>query len=210
MVLKTDGSPGKRSKKRYRRVQRRTPSGATVTHYVERRPKGASCARCKSALRGVARERPTKRAALPKNRRRVTRRFGGMLCHKCIFKLEKYKTRMETGFPVKRDLTIEKFLPKGWYDSLEKKFDKELKTEVEEIVSEELSPEAATEAPAKELELENLKGMGPKSLEKLKKAKVKSIKDLLGADITKLAKKTKISESKLSKWQAEAAGGGSE
>lgn len=228
-MVEIDGSPGKRSRGRYRRVQKRTPSGRTRTHYVERRPNAASCARCHMALRGLPRQRPAKLGSLPKNQRRVSRRFGGMLCHKCLIHLEKYETRMETGFPVKRDLTIERFLPQGWYNTLEKKFDKELKVEVEEIEAEEYShtksPAMAKEVVAKAREvvakkakekaakakeaapkgIEGLKGVGPKSLEVLKKAKITKRSDLSKADLKELAKKTKIPEAKLKKWKEEAA-----
>ncbi len=55
---------------------------------------------------------------MSKSQRRVSRKFGGVLCGTCVKEVEKYKTRMECGIDVKRDLTIEKFLPAGWRNSL--------------------------------------------------------------------------------------------
>jgi len=55
---------------------------------------------------------------MTKSKRRVGRKYGGVLCNNCVVEVEKYKTRMEDGFAVRRDLTIEKYLPVGWFSSL--------------------------------------------------------------------------------------------
>lgn len=107
-----------KSKKGLRILKLRTPKGKNVKHYVKEKPARASCARCSMKLQGVQRAIPSVLRAMTRSKRRVNRKFGGVLCGTCVKEVEKYKTRMECGYAVRRDLTIEKFLPTGWYTSL--------------------------------------------------------------------------------------------
>lgn len=107
-----------KSKKGTRITQTRTQKGGTSTHYSKQKPKPSSCARCSAKLQGVPNAVPSKRAKLTKSARSVSRKFGGVLCGKCVKDVEKYKTRIEGGVDVKRDLTAEKYLPTGWFKSI--------------------------------------------------------------------------------------------
>merc|ERR1712142_162076 len=62
----------------------RTPGGRLVYQYVKKRGKRAACANCKIELSGVVRARAFKLKSLPKRKKRVTRAYGGNLCHKCV------------------------------------------------------------------------------------------------------------------------------
>jgi len=107
-----------KSRKGTRIVKRRTPKGRTSIHYLKQKPKKATCARCRASLGGVPRAIPSRLKKMTRSQRRVSRKFGGVLCSKCVRVVEKYKARLEDGYVIKRDLTIEKYLPKGWYASL--------------------------------------------------------------------------------------------
>jgi len=63
--------------------QVRTPAARVVTHYVERKPKAATCAVCGAKLKGVPRGRPAQIKAMPKSSRRPERPYGGVLCSGC-------------------------------------------------------------------------------------------------------------------------------
>lgn len=112
-----------RSKKK---VQRRTPGGRTVTHYKQKKTGKRQCGRCNKLLAGVPNTAPSKVRELSKSRRVPTRPYAGVLCAKCVEDLVRYITRFEVKYSypdfsemeLRRDLTIEKFLPKGWFDSL--------------------------------------------------------------------------------------------
>lgn len=108
----------KKSRRGTRRLKRRTPGGRSVVHCDKRRPSHAECARCSGKLAGVPRATPCNLGKMTKSERSVSRKFGGVLCSRCVRDSEKYRARMESGFAVKRDLTIEKFLPSGWYRAL--------------------------------------------------------------------------------------------
>ncbi|MEA3255668.1 MAG: 50S ribosomal protein L34e [Candidatus Altiarchaeota archaeon] len=115
-----------RSKKK---VQRRTPGGKTVTHYKKKKPGKQHCGRCAKILTGVPNTIPSKVRELSKSKRVPTRPYAGVLCAKCVEDLIRYTTRFEVkyGYPefsemeLRRDLTIEKFLARGWFDSMSKK-----------------------------------------------------------------------------------------
>lgn len=108
-----------KSKKGTRVLQKRTPKGNTVTHYEKEKPKASTCARCGSKLQGLPRALPSILKKLSRSKRQVGRKYGGTLCASCVKSLEKYKLRMEEEKgSIKRDLTIEKFLPNGWYGSI--------------------------------------------------------------------------------------------
>lgn len=115
-----------RSKKK---VQRRTPGGRTVTHYKKKKPAKQKCGRCGRLLSGVPNTIPSEVRKLSKSERVPTRPYAGVLCAKCVEDLVRYTTRFEvkfnypefSGMDLMRDLTIEKFLPRGWFDSISKK-----------------------------------------------------------------------------------------
>jgi large subunit ribosomal protein L34e len=117
---------------KYRKKQIRTRSGRNVVHYEKKKPSPPRCGRCKNKLQGLAAMLPAKLKKLTKSKRAVSRSYNN-LCHKCVMELEKYITRIESGFDITRDLTIEKFLPKGWYtktkEMLKKKAAEESKKE---------------------------------------------------------------------------------
>ena len=67
----------------FRKVDKVTPGGKSVTHFERRKPSKAVCASCGSPLSGVPRDIPSKIMNMPKSSRRPERPFGGMLCSKC-------------------------------------------------------------------------------------------------------------------------------
>ena len=111
----------KKSTQGLRILSKRTSKGRNVKHYDKAKPDQAICARCSCRLQGIPREIPSVLRRMSRSQRTVNRKFGGVLCSTCVRESEKYKARMEDGYAVKRDLTIEKFLPKGWFSSLPKK-----------------------------------------------------------------------------------------
>ena len=64
-----------------RRVSVRTPGGRVVTHYKDEKPGYPRCAICGDELRGIPREKPRK---LTRTERRVSRIYGGSVCHRCL------------------------------------------------------------------------------------------------------------------------------
>lgn len=158
-------------------MKKRTPRGRNVKRYVKQKPDQAVCGRCGRKLAGIPRVSPSVLKKMARGKRTVSRKFGGVLCASCVKDAEKYKARMEGGFAVKRDLTLEKFLPAGWCASLSDKVRQLTKAQSEavradvEIMAEGIEgeptagePKAAprqAEAPAKEK---------PKKVPKKKKA----------------------------------------
>jgi large subunit ribosomal protein L34e len=74
--------PSLRSKS-LRRIKIRIPGGASVIHYLKRKPSPAKCASCKKPLHGVASKRPIKMKRLAKAKKIPSRIFGGNLCASC-------------------------------------------------------------------------------------------------------------------------------
>ena len=70
--------PGHKSKSK-REVQRRTPSGRTVTHRKTKIPSKPHCAKCGIELHGI----PKKVSKLSKSEKSVNRPYGGHYCSKC-------------------------------------------------------------------------------------------------------------------------------
>merc|ERR1711915_725393 len=62
----------------------RTPGGRLVYHYVKKPGKAPRCGNCKVKLKGIAAVRPHKLHRLSYRRKRVSRSYGGNLCHKCV------------------------------------------------------------------------------------------------------------------------------
>ena len=64
-----------------KRVSVRTPGGRVVIHYRDEKPDYPHCAICGEKLRGIPREKPRR---LTRTERKVSRPFGGNVCHKCL------------------------------------------------------------------------------------------------------------------------------
>ena len=91
--------------------------------------------------------------------------------------------------------------------SLKKKILEPEKKETEAKVEKKEKPKKAEKTTAQKTEektLTDLKGMGAKTLEKLKEARVTTIKALLRAKPKNLAEKTGLKEDKIIAWQTEA------
>lgn len=129
-----------KSKKGSRTLTKRGRTGKTVVRREKSKPKQATCARCGAMLQGVPRAVPSKLRKKTRSKRRVSRKFGGVLCGNCVREAEKYVTRMEGGYEVKRDLTIEKFLPAGWHASLKAEKPAPKKEEPKKLEKKEAGP----------------------------------------------------------------------
>lgn len=111
-----------------KRVSRRIPSGKTVVHYKQGKPRKNHCGRCGRALQGTPNANPSEIRKMSHSERIPTRTYAGILCSDCTESLMRYVTRFKAkfGYPefsdmeINRDLTIEKFLPKGWFSNISK------------------------------------------------------------------------------------------
>ncbi|PKP53583.1 MAG: 50S ribosomal protein L34e [Candidatus Altiarchaeales archaeon HGW-Altiarchaeales-3] len=109
-----------------RRRSVRTPGGSVVIHYNKKKPNKHCCGRCKSELHGTPNDIPSRVRKMRKTERVPTRPYAGTLCGKCMHELMKYQTKFEIKFNhdefsdmgFKRDLTIEKYLPRGWWQEM--------------------------------------------------------------------------------------------
>lgn len=121
-------APRYRSRSKKRR-QVRIPGGKTVIRYKRKKPSRNHCGRCGKPLSGVPNYIPSEMGKLGKSKKIPERPYAGVLCNECVERLFRYKTRFEVRFKypefkdmeLKRDLTIERFLPITWWDSLQKK-----------------------------------------------------------------------------------------
>lgn len=93
------------------------------------KPKKAHCGRCRKPLGGVESKVSSKMSKLSKTKKVPSRPYSGVLCPNCLENLLRYKVRFEAKFSqpekfndldLRRDLTLEKFLPRGWYSDLSK------------------------------------------------------------------------------------------
>jgi large subunit ribosomal protein L34e len=84
---------GRKKSRTLRRIKVKTPGGKTITHYRQRKPGKAKCAKCRKPLAGVAIARATQMNKIPKNQRRPERPFGGVLCSNCLKVLLKNQSR---------------------------------------------------------------------------------------------------------------------
>ncbi len=66
-----------------RRVKVKTPGSRLVIHYLKRKPSAVKCGKCKTALKGIPRERPSGFRNLTLSQKTVSRAYGGNLCSKC-------------------------------------------------------------------------------------------------------------------------------
>ncbi|MFH1721492.1 MAG: helix-hairpin-helix domain-containing protein [Candidatus Altiarchaeota archaeon] len=214
-----------------KRLKVKTPGGKNVIHYRRKKPSSATCGRCKKKLGGVVSLRQSKILKLASSKRKPNRPFAATLCQRCTESLIRYKTLYEIKasfedfnvLALKRDLTIEKFLPRGWWATLDIK---EVTPFIEEeiaIVEEELGDEASEtglleetkkekpaeiekpkKSPLAVLKVSELKGVGPKLEEELHIAGITSIDKLLKADPEELAEKISASEERISSLQDQA------
>jgi len=115
-----------RSKKK---VHKRTPGGHTVLRHKGKKHGVKTCARCSKHLSGVPSDASSVIRNLSKSQKAPNRPYAGVLCQECVERLVAYTTRFEVknNYPefsemeLQRDLTLERFLPKGWFASLSKK-----------------------------------------------------------------------------------------
>jgi large subunit ribosomal protein L34e len=76
-----------------KRVQIRLPGNRSVTHYKKEKIKGAHCVRCGQFFASVPRLTKTQLAKLFPTQRKITRPYGGQLCHNCVRELIKQAVR---------------------------------------------------------------------------------------------------------------------
>lgn len=111
-----------------KKVRKRTPGGRTTTHYREAKPGRKTCGRCGKQLSGVPNNIKSVIRNLSKSEKVPNRPYAGVLCPQCVEKLVRYVTRFEVkkrypeyaDLEIKRDLTLEKYLPPGWFKGLGK------------------------------------------------------------------------------------------
>jgi len=106
-----------------KRLIRKTPGGKVVTIYKPKKTGKHICGRCGAILNMPYDQHKVRK--LSKTEKRPSRPYP-MLCPKCAEEVERYKAMAEVKFRFKfdinfeRDLTIEKFLPKGWFENISK------------------------------------------------------------------------------------------
>ncbi|MFH0868893.1 MAG: hypothetical protein V1839_01555 [archaeon] len=79
----------------FKKRQRRTPGGRTVTHYNYKKHSKHICAICKEVLHGKPRVRPAEMKHLGKSERKPERPFGGMLCSQCSRMIQGYRAKLK-------------------------------------------------------------------------------------------------------------------
>ncbi len=111
-----------------KKTKKKTPGGETRAYYKSEKPSKHKCGRCGKLLAGTPNEVPSKIKKLSKSEKKPSRPYGGNLCSNCLERLLRYQTRFEvkhgykeySELPLKRDLTLEKYLPRGWFKELSK------------------------------------------------------------------------------------------
>lgn len=111
-----------------KKVQRHTPGARDTTLFRRKKAGRVGCGRCGKTLAGVAAGTPTQLANLSKSSKVPARPYAGVLCPGCISALNRYAARMEvkhkaegySDMKVSRDLTLEKYLPRGWFADVTK------------------------------------------------------------------------------------------
>ena len=83
---------GMHKSRTFRRVSLRTPGGRNVMHYAKRKPGKAKCAVCKTELKGIKADIPSKIKKLSKSQKTVARPYSN-LCSACMRRLIKEKIR---------------------------------------------------------------------------------------------------------------------
>ncbi|MBN2421409.1 50S ribosomal protein L34e [Candidatus Woesearchaeota archaeon] len=74
---------GRQKSRSLRRLERRTPKGRVVVHYIQKNPSKARCAGCGKVLHGVSRTHSNKLSKLSKSERGPSRPHSGQLCSFC-------------------------------------------------------------------------------------------------------------------------------
>jgi large subunit ribosomal protein L34e len=112
-----------------KKVQTRIPGGDTVLRHKAEKHKVKMCARCSTNLSGVPSDVSSIIRNLSKSEKLPNRPYAGVLCPQCVERLVAYTTRfaVKNDYPefsemkLQRDLTLERYLPKGWFASISKK-----------------------------------------------------------------------------------------
>ena len=118
-------APSKRTRSR-KKVKKKTPGARNVTHIRGEKAKKKACGRCGKQLSGVASDSSTKMKNMSKSSKVPARPYAGVLCSNCLDGLLRYVTRMEVKhsnpeyaeLDFRRDLTLEKYLPRGWWSEV--------------------------------------------------------------------------------------------
>jgi len=85
--IEREGRYGRYKTRRSRRMAFvKVPGGRTVVQFKARKHKHARCAGCGAVLKGISRERPYRMKKTAKNRKKVSRIYGGYLCSRCAKK----------------------------------------------------------------------------------------------------------------------------
>jgi large subunit ribosomal protein L34e len=111
-----------------KKVKVRTPGGRTVTHYRAEKAQRSTCGRCGTHLSGMATGTSTEVSSKSASSKAPARPYAGVLCSDCLDTLIRYVTRQEVknrsaenaDIKIQRDLTLEKFLPRGWWSQVSK------------------------------------------------------------------------------------------
>jgi len=104
-----------------KRLIRKAPGGTVVTIYKPKKTGKHICGRCERTLNVPYDQRKVKKLSKSK---KIPSRPYPMLCSKCAEEVERYKAIADVKFKFKfdvkfeRDLTIEKFLEKGWFEKI--------------------------------------------------------------------------------------------
>lgn len=75
---------GRLKSRSLRRVQVKTPSGRTVTHFRQRNRSATKCAVTKKPLQGLPRLTNRKYKNLNKSQKKVSRPYGGYMSHAAL------------------------------------------------------------------------------------------------------------------------------
>merc|ERR1711893_204930 len=67
-----------------RRRVSKTPGGKLVYLYKKKLGSTPKCGGCKLMLRGLTAARPLELSSMSKRHKKVTRAYGGSVCHKCV------------------------------------------------------------------------------------------------------------------------------
>ena len=78
-------------------IYRRTPGGRVTVLCKRRKPSPAKCAICGKPLQGVIREPAYWLKSEPKQRKKVSRKYGGYLCSGCARKVIAREARQMFG-----------------------------------------------------------------------------------------------------------------
>jgi len=103
--IETYGEP-RFSSSTFRKIQRRTPGGRTVTYYDYKLHSRHVCAICHEFLHGKPRVRSAGMKKLGKSERKPERPFGGMLCPRCSRRVISLRAKLNHNVVKKEDVPI--------------------------------------------------------------------------------------------------------